>query len=354
MDAPGGPLGAPGAHLGGRDVSEPLWDRQQQPGRDDVADSGGDGHPGESGDGSVPGERVVVVPGRVDDLRPLVGAHDDCVVALGHISDQARLDHDDSEPRTIADGREDLVDPALDRRGVEVLLAERLDRDRQVEAHQVEVCDGCVGDREVRDGQRVERSRVHADRHVRDGTVAWVHAQDGPDAQVEQVEQVEVVDESGRVLDVVDRALMRSERLRHRCTFVVVRDGEGRVLVHRRSPHKDMWPDRWDLAAGGVVQVGESWELAAARELAEELGVSGAELLALTEGDLVYTDDDVAELARVWTVTWDGPVVFPDGEVVEARWVSVDELLELLDAIEFVPDSVALALPLLVVPLEGR
>ncbi len=285
-------------------------------------------------------------PGNTD--RPYVQ------VRLEGCDDWQRLDHDDSEPRTIADGREDLVDPALDRRGVEVLLAERLDRDRQVEAHQVEVCDGCVGDREVRDGQRVERSRVHADRHVRDGTVAWVHAQDGPDAQVEQVEQVEVVDESGRVLDVVDRALMRSERLRHRCTFVVVRDGEGRVLVHRRSPHKDMWPDRWDLAAGGVVQVGESWELAAARELAEELGVSGAELLALTEGDLVYTDDDVAELARVWTVTWDGPVVFPDGEVVEARWVSVDELLELLDAIEFVPDSVALALPLLVVPLECR
>ena len=56
----------------------------------------------------------------------------------------------------------------------------------------------------------------------------------------------------------------------------------------------------------------------------------------------------------MWTDTWDGMVVFPAGAVVEARWVSVDELLELLDAIEFVPDSVALALPLLVVPLECR
>lgn len=147
------------------------------------------------------------------------------------------------------------------------------------------------------------------------------------------------------MLDIVTRARMRAERLRHRCTFVVVRDSDGRVLVHRRSPHKDMWPNRWDLTAGGVVQVGEAWEHAALRELAEELGVSGVALQALTGGDVVYTDDDVSELARVWTVIWDGPVDFCDGEVVEARWVTVDGLHVMVAQQEFVPDSVALVLP---------
>jgi isopentenyldiphosphate isomerase len=160
-------------------------------------------------------------------------------------------------------------------------------------------------------------------------------------------ELVELVDERGRVTDVVSRARMRAERLRHRCTFVAVRDPRGRVLVHRRSPHKDLWGDRWDLAVGGVVQAGEDWTAAAARELEEEVGVRGVDLVPLVDEDLLYADADVAELARAWTVTWDGPVSFDDGEVVEARWVTLDELRDLVQRDPFVPDSLALVLPLL-------
>jgi len=158
-------------------------------------------------------------------------------------------------------------------------------------------------------------------------------------------ELVEVVDEDGKVLDVVTRARMRSDRLRHRCTFVVVRDPHGRLLVHRRSLDKDIWPGCWDLAAGGVVHVGEEWETAAARELAEEVGVSGVAMHPLTDGAAIYDDAHVAELARVWTVTWDGPVTFADGEVVEARWVTVEDLSDLVDEVTFVPDSLELVLP---------
>jgi isopentenyldiphosphate isomerase len=158
-------------------------------------------------------------------------------------------------------------------------------------------------------------------------------------------ELVEALDEDGRVVEVVTRARMRAGRLRHRCTFVVVRRPGGEVLVHLRSPDKDMWPDRWDIAVGGVVQAGEAWDDAAARELAEEVGVIGVRLVPLVDGDVAYEDDDVAEVARLYSVTWDGPVTFADGEVVAARWVPVDELLDLVAAGSFVADSVALVLP---------
>jgi isopentenyldiphosphate isomerase len=186
---------------------------------------------------------------------------------------------------------------------------------------------------------------------VPDGTVAGVTSgSERPDSAGPGAELVEVVDADGTVLDVVTRARMRSERLRHRCTFVVVRDPAGRVLVHQRSPHKDMWPSRWDLAAGGVVQAGEDWDLAAARELQEEVGVVEVPLVPLAGGaTLAYDDADVAELARIWTVVWDGPVTFGDGEVVAARWVTVDELRHLVATEPFVPDSVALVLPLVLV-----
>jgi len=153
-------------------------------------------------------------------------------------------------------------------------------------------------------------------------------------------ELVDIVDEHDRVIATVTRAEMRRRRLRHRCTFVVVRTSDGGVLVHRRSEDKDLWPGAWDLAAGGVVTSGEDWEPAARRELAEEVGITGVELEPIGSG--AYNDDHVDEVARMWTVTWDGPVSFDDGEVVEAHVVTLDELRTRLDRDPFVPDSRAL------------
>ncbi len=49
----------------------------------------------------------------------------------------------------------------------------------------------------------------------------------------------------------------------------------------------------------------------------------------------------------------DGPFTFADGEVVEALFVSVDELRDRLAHDLFVPDSVAMLWPLLVELLSG-
>ena len=69
-------------------------------------------------------------------------------------------------------------------------------------------------------------------------------------------ELVEVVDVDGRVIEVVTRQRMRAENLRHRSVAVVVFDSRGRLLIHRRADHKDVWPGYWDLCFGGVVGVG--------------------------------------------------------------------------------------------------
>lgn len=158
-------------------------------------------------------------------------------------------------------------------------------------------------------------------------------------------ELVDVVDEADRVVGTATRAEMREQRLRHRCTFVVVRSTAGEVLVHRRSDLKDLWPGHWDLCAGGVVGSGEDWEPAARRELAEELGVTDAVLEPLGAG--TYEDLHVAEVARIWTTVHDGPFAFTDDEVVEARFVTLVELADLLAGQPFVPDSRAIVLPFL-------
>jgi isopentenyldiphosphate isomerase len=156
-------------------------------------------------------------------------------------------------------------------------------------------------------------------------------------------ELVDVVDDDDRVTATVTRARMRAERLQHRVVFILVRRSHGDLLVHQRSAEKDIWPSAWDIAVGGVVTSGDRWDAAAARELAEEVGVGGADLTFARAGR--YADDEVAELARVYTATWDGPVVFTDGEVVAAEWLAPSEVRARLadPALAFCPDSVAFA-----------
>jgi isopentenyldiphosphate isomerase len=157
-------------------------------------------------------------------------------------------------------------------------------------------------------------------------------------------ELVDIVDDDDIVVGTVTRSEMRSRRLQHRSVGIAVMSTDGRLLIHRRSLAKDIWPGWWDIAAGGVVASGETYEEAARRELEEELGVVGdVDFL----GQSRYVDDDVAEMCRCYRVVHDGPFTFNDGEVSEARWVTLTELDALRATHRFLPDGIALLLPLL-------
>jgi isopentenyldiphosphate isomerase len=160
-------------------------------------------------------------------------------------------------------------------------------------------------------------------------------------------ESVDVVDEFDRVVRTVARSEMRRDRLRHRAVFVAVLDGAGRLLVHRRAPTKDVWPGWLDLAVGGVVTSGETYLEAARRELAEEIGVVGVDPDVIDGGIFqLYDDADVSLVGRCFAVTTTGPFEFADGEVSDAWWVSRDEFEQWRDRERFLPDSIALLLPL--------
>ena len=154
-------------------------------------------------------------------------------------------------------------------------------------------------------------------------------------------ELVDIVDDDDRVVATATRAEMRARRLRHRCVFLVVRRLDGRVLVHQRSPTKDIWPSAWDVAVGGVVTAGEEWDGAATRALGAAVGMGDARGTPAGAGR--YADAEVDEVARVYTVTWDGPVRFVDGEVVAAEWLTPAEVDERMARLPFCPDSLALA-----------
>lgn len=167
-------------------------------------------------------------------------------------------------------------------------------------------------------------------------------AQDPGDALVDEV------DEAGVVIGVRTRREVREGNLLHQAVFIAVIDGDDRIVVHQRAAWKDVWPSRWDICFGGVVDAGESVEQAAGRELAEESGVilgAAAELEHL--GVARYADDLVRELATVYLARSDGPFTFPDGEVAASDRIPLVALNRWIAERSMVPDSVAIVLPLL-------
>ncbi len=156
------------------------------------------------------------------------------------------------------------------------------------------------------------------------------------------VEFVDIVDADDRVIDTAPRSVMRRDVLRHRAVFILVRDSAGRVLIHRRSEHKDIWPGWWDIAIGGVVAAGESYDDAARRELWEEAGID-AEPVFVAAG--TFADAEVSLIGRCYEVGCDGEVKPRDGEVAEFRWVLAEELRRLVKSERFLPDSLDLLGP---------
>ncbi|MFC7877946.1 NUDIX hydrolase [Isoptericola sp. NPDC057391] len=152
-------------------------------------------------------------------------------------------------------------------------------------------------------------------------------------------EVVALYDEAGRPCGAAPRSRVRAENLRHAATAVVVRNGAGEVYVHRRTDTKDLYPGRYDFCAGGVLRAGEDPLESARRELAEELGVTGVELVPLGFAD--YADDRTRMREFLYECTYDGPVTWQPEEVAWGAWVAPARFLRMLDEVPFMPDSVA-------------
>ncbi|MGI5130447.1 NUDIX domain-containing protein [Pseudonocardia sp. CA-107938] len=139
---------------------------------------------------------------------------------------------------------------------------------------------------------------------------------------------------------VAPRRLVYRDGLWHAATGVLLRSSDRqRLYLHRRTDTKLVHPGAFDCWAGGVVDPGETPDAAAARELAEELGVRGAPLTPL--GRYVYDDGRLRYHIFAYEAFWDGPVTWQPEEVAWGAWITVAELRALLSdpARPFAPDG---------------
>lgn len=119
----------------------------------------------------------------------------------------------------------------------------------------------------------------------------------------------------------------------HVCIF----NSAGEMLIQQRQPFKRIFPDKWDITAGGAVMSGETSERAGERELFEETGlkVSLKEIhpsasLNFYDGFndfyLVEKDDiDIENLHLQYE------------EVKAVKWATKQQIFDMIDTGEFIP-----------------
>ena len=152
-------------------------------------------------------------------------------------------------------------------------------------------------------------------------------------------ERVAWVDENDRPLGGVSRAELRERRLIGRGTYILLFNTAGLLCVHRRTLSKALYPGYWDVAAGGMVLEGEDYRLSAERELAEELGIVDAELVE--HAHFFYGAPESRLWCAVYSAVSDAPLVLQPEEVLEARFISVEQALEETHRLPYCPDSLA-------------
>ena len=151
-------------------------------------------------------------------------------------------------------------------------------------------------------------------------------------------ELVDVLDEAGRPIGTTSRQEMRTRRLPHRAAYVLVFNRRGELFIHLRTPAKDVYPRHWDVAVGGVLAAGESFEAGARREAREELGVE-LELEVLFA--LRYADDATVVHGMVYRARHDGPFVLQPEEIVRGEFVPLSVVSARVAREPFCPDSLA-------------
>ncbi len=138
-------------------------------------------------------------------------------------------------------------------------------------------------------------------------------------------EVVPIIDREDKIVDQVPRSVMRSQGLRHRVTYIFVFDSTGKIFVQKRTDTKDLYPGYFDLAAGGVVCVGESYEESALREAEEELGIRDQPLQSHFK--FYFEEAGNRCWGKVFSCIHDGPFELQKEEVASGEFVDIDRVL---------------------------
>jgi len=138
-------------------------------------------------------------------------------------------------------------------------------------------------------------------------------------------EYFDVVNERDEPTGRALREEVHTRGLRHRAVLIFVVNANGQIFLQKRSMTKDVSPGLWTVSCSGHVDAGEEYDVAAQRELGEELGLKlpnpparwfRVEACAATDW----------EFSWMYRTTAEGPFKLHPLEIETGRWIGREEL----------------------------
>lgn len=151
-------------------------------------------------------------------------------------------------------------------------------------------------------------------------------------------EYLDIIDQKGNLTGKKElRSIVHENGLWHRTVHVYfyrIVSNEIEFLVHLRSKNKSGHPNCWDTRFGGHLEVAQTFEQAAKREVSEETGLN-IEINDLLLGRIsTYDGEKNKEVTQVYYYEFnDGleKISFDDGEVQEVKWMSIANIKKALE-----------------------
>lgn len=149
-------------------------------------------------------------------------------------------------------------------------------------------------------------------------------------------EYFDVLNKKGEYTEKIEtREKCHKEGLWHKAVVLFIINSKEQVLLQKRSKNKKMWPDMWDLTAGGHVLTGEFGFQAILRECKEELGIElkkeeltfiGSSTSTNIKGDIINNHFNEYYIAnKEVDIT---KLKLQKEEVSEVKWIEKDEIIK--------------------------
>ncbi len=161
---------------------------------------------------------------------------------------------------------------------------------------------------------------------------------------------VVIVDENDQVVGQKNRDDMDYVNDICRVSVVWVTNSSGEVLIAQRKLTKKREPGVWGPSVAGTIEVGESYEQNAYKEVNEELGISDFTLVELAK---VGASSSRSYFCQAYKTIVDLPIegfTLQEDEVEQVQWMSIDKLRE---DVEINPEKYLKSMPSWVAVLEG-
>lgn len=141
---------------------------------------------------------------------------------------------------------------------------------------------------------------------------------------------------TGKVIDRHGNEMLKEGEY-HLVIQAIIINFKGEILISKRAKFKKKYPLMWECVGGSCIK-GENSLQAILREVKEELGINFKETEAIFYKTL--RDDDVKDFKDIWIFRKDIKIKdlkFADGEVIDAKWVNIEEFETMYHNNEIVP-----------------